>query len=179
MLRRYQKRSKKRISTSNFETSSHENVTAKKPIGNMYFMYVDMTWLHSLSRLEHDMLLSTVWPMHKICPTPVCWLPNPTCTKRMLFFAYPSWNAIWFLLKKLPGVVTEWQYHWVRKRVGDGGVLPYLGMVGRFCGDDHHFWDFQSEWVPIIYLHIIWLTPSFCRKNQFVSITFSSKDTRT
>ncbi len=33
---------KKRISTPNFETSSHQYVTAKKPIGNMYFMYVDM-----------------------------------------------------------------------------------------------------------------------------------------
>ncbi len=42
MLRRYQKRSKKRISTSKLETSSHQNVTAKKPIGNMYFVYVDM-----------------------------------------------------------------------------------------------------------------------------------------
>ncbi len=31
MLRHYQKR----ISTSNFETSSHQNVTAKKPIGNI------------------------------------------------------------------------------------------------------------------------------------------------
>ncbi len=47
MLRRYQKRSKKYIPTSNFETSSQENVTAKKPIGNMYFMYVDMAWFHS------------------------------------------------------------------------------------------------------------------------------------
>ncbi len=39
---------KKRISTPNFETSSHQNVTAKKPIGNMYFMYVDMAWFQSL-----------------------------------------------------------------------------------------------------------------------------------
>ncbi len=31
MLRRYQKHCKKCISTSNFETSSHQNVTAKKP----------------------------------------------------------------------------------------------------------------------------------------------------
>ncbi len=105
MLRHYQKRSKKCISTSNFETSSHRNVTAKKPIRNIYSMYVDMAWLHSLSRLEHDMLHSTVWPMHKICSMSMCWRPYPTRTKRILFFAFPSRNAIlynrnlWFLLK--------------------------------------------------------------------------------
>ncbi len=62
---------------------------------------------------------------------------------------------------------------------GGGGVLPYLGMEGMFCGDDPHFWDFQSDWVPILYLITIRLTPSFCRKNKFVSITFSSRDTWT
>ncbi len=29
-----------------------------------------------------------------------------------------------------------------------GGVLPYLGMVGRFRGDEPRFWDFQSDWEP-------------------------------
>ncbi len=29
------------------------------------------------------------------------------------------------------------------------GVLPYLGMVGRFCSDDPHFCDCQSDLVPI------------------------------
>ncbi len=81
---RYQKRSKKHISNSNFETSLLQNVTAKKPIGNMYLMYVDMAWFDSLSRLEH-MLHSTVWPMHKICPVPMCWHPYPTRTKRIFF----------------------------------------------------------------------------------------------
>ncbi len=88
MLWRYQKSSKKCISISNFETSSHQNVTAKKPIGNMYFMYVDMAWFHSLSRLEHDMLHSTVWPVHKICPMCLCWRPYPTRMKRMLFLPF-------------------------------------------------------------------------------------------
>ncbi len=46
-------------------------------------------------------------------------------------------------------------------------VLPYLDMVRRVHGDDTHFGDFQSDWVPILCLIIIWLTPSFCRKNQF------------
>ncbi len=88
MLRHYQKRSKKRISTSNFEISSHQNVTAKKPIGNMYFMYVDIAWFHSLSRLEHDMLHLTVWPVHKICPMSMCWRPYPTRTKRIHFLPF-------------------------------------------------------------------------------------------
>ncbi len=95
---------KKCISTPNFETSSYQNVTAKKPIGIMYFMYIiDMAWFHSLSRLEHDMLHSTVWPMHKICPIPMCWQPYPTCTKRMGFFClsfpecYPYNRNQWML----------------------------------------------------------------------------------
>ncbi len=36
------------LSTPNFETSSHQNVTANKWIGNMYFMYVVMAWFKSL-----------------------------------------------------------------------------------------------------------------------------------
>ncbi len=40
----------------------------------------------TMTKLEHDILHSTVWPMHKICQMPVCWRPNPTCTKRILFW---------------------------------------------------------------------------------------------
>ncbi len=40
-----------------------------------------------------------------------------------------------------------------------GGELPYLDMVGRFSGDDPRFGDFQSDWVPILYLITIRLTP--------------------
>ncbi len=29
-----------------------------------------------------------------------------------------------------------------------GGLLPYLGMVGRVRGDHPRFWDFRSDWVP-------------------------------
>ncbi len=46
-----------------------------------------------------------------------------------------------------------------------GRVLPYLGMVGRVRADDPHFWDFLSDWVPILCLIMIWLSPSFCRQN--------------
>ncbi len=69
--------------------------------------------------------------------------------------------------------------HSLNPRVRGGGVLPYLVMVGRSRGDDPRFGDFRSDWVPILYFITIRLTPSFCRKNRFVSITFSSRDTRT
>ncbi len=59
------------------------------------------------------------------------------------------------------------------------GVLPYLGMVERFQGDYPHFCDCRSDWVPIVWCNQILLTPSFCRKHQLVSITFSSRDTWT
>ncbi len=65
------------------------------------------------------------------------------------------------------------------KKTQGGGVLPYLCMAGRFCSDDLRFWDFQSDWVPILYLNTIRLTPLCAEKNWFVSITFSSRDTRT
>ncbi len=62
---------------------------------------------------------------------------------------------------------------------GGRGVLPYLGMVGRFRGDDPRFCDCWSDLVPIVWCNQIRLTHSFCRKNQFVSIAFSSRDTWT
>ncbi len=43
---------------------------------------------------------------------------------------------------------------------GEGRVLPYLGMVGKLRGDDPQFWNFRSDWVPIICIIMIWLTPS-------------------
>ncbi len=57
---------KKCISTPNFETFSHQNVTPNKSIGIVYFMYIDMAWFSSLSRLEHNMLYLTVWPLHTL-----------------------------------------------------------------------------------------------------------------
>ncbi len=70
-------------------------------------------------------------------------------------------------------------YYWKdRNWSGGGGGLPYLGMVGRFRGDDPHFGGFQTDWVPILYLNTIQLTPSFCRTKWLVSLTFSSIDPR-
>ncbi len=51
-------------------------------------------------------------------------------------------------------------------------VLPYFGMVGRFCGDDLRFWDFLIWLSPYLWFSIIRVIPSFCRKIRFVSITF-------
>ncbi len=31
-----------------------------------------------------------------------------------------------------------------------GWVLPYLGMVRRIRGDDPRFFNFQSDWVPML-----------------------------
>ncbi len=50
---------------------------------------------------------------------------------------------------------------------GGGGVLLYLGMVGKFCNGDPRFWDFRSNRVSILCLITIWLTPSFYRKIVF------------
>ncbi len=49
-------------------------------------------------------------------------------------------------------------------REGGGGVLAYLGMLGRFRIDDPLLGDCQSDWVLILYHNTIRLTISFCRK---------------
>ncbi len=62
---------------------------------------------------------------------------------------------------------------------GPREVLDYsyfFSMVGRFCSDDTRFWDCQSDWDSVLCIIMIWLI-LFCRKNQFVSITFSLRDT--
>ncbi len=60
-----------------------------------------------------------------------------------------------------------------------GGGLTYLKMVGNFRYIDPRFWHFPiahgSHFMP----NSILLIPSFCRKNQFVSIAFSSRDNLT
>ncbi len=47
---------------------------------------------------------------------------------------------------------------------GGRGVLPYLGMVGRFCGDDPHFCDCQSDLVPIVWCNQVRFTPLSAEK---------------
>ncbi len=161
MLRRYQKRSKKCISTSNFETSSHQNVTAKKPIRNMYFTYVDMAWFHSLSRLEHDILHSTVWPVHKIYLMSMCWRPYPTCTKRMLFClffpeGYPYNRNLWFLLK-ITGLhschmVLIQGWPWFRGTTIEG--FHYISMV------PHNLCNINNSSVTLFSLQIVVRIPN-------------------
>ncbi len=62
---------------------------------------------------------------------------------------------------------------------GEGRELPYLDMAGRFCSVNPYFLDYWSNCVHILCLIMIWLTPSFYRKDQLVSITFSSRYTWT
>ncbi len=50
-------------------------------------------------------------------------------------------------------------------------VLRYMGMVAQFCSDDSHFSDFQSDWLPILYLNTVRLTHSFCRKKIGISLS--------
>ncbi len=47
-------------------------------------------------------------------------------------------------------------------------VLPYLGMVGRFRNDEPRFGDFQSNWVLILYLNTIRLTPLSVEKMVYI-----------
>ncbi len=68
-------------------------------------------------------------------------------------------------------------YSFVKSNAYPGRVLPYLGMVRRFCRDDpvlglfnpNYTWtrpisSLAEDWVPILYLITIRLTPSFCKR---------------
>ncbi len=60
-----------------------------------------------------------------------------------------------------------------------GGVLPYLKMVGNFHSIENPFLTFSDHIGYLFMYNSISLTLSFCRKNLFVSITFSSRDNLT
>ncbi len=47
---------------------------------------------------------------------------------------------------------------------GGGGVLLYLGMVGRFRSDDPLFCNFRSDWVPMLWLNQIRWPPLSAEK---------------
>ncbi len=99
------------------------------------------------------------------------------CQMLLLQFRFDIFNALIKKIIFLRGLICP--CYWLHVRCqSENQVLPYLGMVGRFHGDDPCFGDFQFDWVPFLYLTTIQLTLSFCRKNQFVSITFSSKDAK-
>ncbi len=61
---------------------------------------------------------------------------------------------------------------------GEGGT-PILMHGREVLWWWPHFGDFQSDWVPILYLNTIWLTPLSAVRNHLVSITLSSRDTKT
>ncbi len=67
-------------------------------------------------------------------------------------------------------------YHW-----HPGRVLPILGhggQVGRFRGDSPVFeiLDLIGPYFLPQHVVTIWLIPTFCRKTQFISITFSPRE---
>ncbi len=68
-------------------------------------------------------------------------------------------NGVSYCIKGLCNLSLEVQGPFMGER-----VLPFLGMVGRFRGDDPRFCDCQSDLVPIVWCNQIQLTPSFCRK---------------
>ncbi len=53
------------------------------------------------------------------------------------------------------------------------GRIPGEGTPINGHGRDYRFWDLRSDCIPILCLIMIWLTSSFCRKNQFVFLTLS------
>ncbi len=101
------------------------------------------------------------------------WFPGSTITWRPLLSAVDYWHIIGYSLTlrhflSLSKILTP-------DRIflpSHGGTLysskvltshPW-GRVGRFCGDDPHFWNYLSNWVPSLWLTSILLTPSFCRQ---------------
>ncbi len=103
---------------------------------------------------------------------------GPSLTVQLKVFTQPLWNTE-------VSLSSEWRLGInftlkVYKRLFLAlWVLQYLGIVGRFRGDDPRFGGFnpigslfytstQSDWPSLS-----------AEKNRLVSITFSSKDTRT
>ncbi len=108
MLRRYQKRSKKHISTSNFETSSYQNVTAKKPL--VTCISCMLTWPDIRAYRDH----STIWCIrlfdpcikyaHCLCAEGLIRLAWKECFFCLSFLeCYPYNRNLWFLLKIFTG----------------------------------------------------------------------------
>ncbi len=52
-----------------------------------------------------------------------------------------------------------------------------LGHGTRFRRDYPRFGDFQYNWVPILYLNTIRLTPSFCKKTIGLSLSHLGLET--
>ncbi len=60
--------------------------------------------------------------------------------------SYISENRVSYYIKELCNLSLEIQGPFMGE-----GVLPYLGMVGRFHGDDPHFCDCTTDLVPIVW----------------------------
>ncbi len=57
-------------------------------------------------------------------------------------------------------------YH-IRHSIPKYNIPVGVGLLHtwrRFCGDDPHLFDFQSDWVPFLYFNIMRLTPLSAEK---------------
>ncbi len=80
-----------------------------------------------------------------------------------------KWWELWMVRPYVNLLATHIDLCSIEYSLGDApprGVLTYLGMVERFRGYDPRFWDFRSDWVYILYLNTIRLTPFVCRKKS-------------
>ncbi len=82
---------------------------------------------------------------------------------------YIGENGVSYCIKELCNLSLE-----IKGPFMEQGGTPILRH-----DDDPCFCDYRSDLVLIVWCNQIRLTPSFCRKNQFVSITFISRDTWT
>ncbi len=68
---------------------------------------------------------------------------------------------------------TKFGQHFVGGSCAKSRFLVFTSCDSKVVTLVPPFWDFRSNWVPLLYHNSIWLTPSFCRNNRFVSILFT------
>ncbi len=107
-------------------------------------------------------------------------LSNPDQSKYLLLASllYTVYFYTWYhMYGKLLHKLLSFNFQPTQNNSRQPMSSPWVGYSHIWaCCDDPRFWAFQSDWVPILSFNTIWLTPSFYRKNHFVSITFSSRD---
>ncbi len=77
----------------------------------------------------------------------------------MFLQQFPDWWVNYWLLNVFSPNVYSVVNNFL-PRGGGGGGCTWAWQGGS------RFWDFQSDWVPILYLNTIRLTPSFCKKKS-------------
>ncbi len=84
-------------------------------------------------------------------------------------------SSHWLSLQKTE--IWKWEWNWIQTIEEENrGAFPYLQVVGNFHMIDPLFWHFLKPMGHFLCPPWSVLTPFFCRRHQFVSITFSSWD---